>query len=134
MTADAPEATPGPASAAGIAAAGHRRAGLRTLAVCDGVLGLAFGALDVAAPALARDVSASGAAGAPLAAFAAGSVASTLWAGATRRHAPASRYLLGTFVVALALPLCLVFASLLGVSAVLVVAGAGFGLRVQVAA
>jgi hypothetical protein len=64
----------------------------------------------------------------PLAAFAVGSVASTLWAGAARRHAPDARYLLGSLVVAVALPLCLVFATLLGVSAVLVVAGAGFGL------
>ncbi|MDA0159094.1 MFS transporter [Solirubrobacter ginsenosidimutans] len=102
--------------------------GLRTLAVCDGVLGLAFGALDVAVPALAREADATGAAGVPLAAFALGSVACTLWVGATRRHAPAARYLLGTFVVAVALPLCLVFASLLGVTAVLVFAGAGFGL------
>ena len=44
-----------------------------------------------------------------------------------QRSAP-SRYVAGTVIVALTLPLCLVFPSLFGISAVLVVVGAGFGL------
>jgi predicted MFS family arabinose efflux permease len=103
-------------------------AGLRTLAACDALLGLAFGGLDVTVPALAQDAGSSGAAGVPLAAFAAGSVSSALWTGAARWRPAAARYLTGTFVVATTLPLSLAFASLTGLTGVLLVAGAGFGL------
>jgi MFS family permease len=103
-------------------------AGLRTLAVCDALLALALGGLDVIVPALAQDAGASGVAGVPLAAFAAGSVGSTLWSGTARGRPPAARYLTGTLVLAAVLPLCLAFASLAGLTGVLLVAGAGFGL------
>jgi MFS family permease len=106
----------------------HESAGLRTLALCDALLGLAFGGLDVTVPALAQDAGLSGVAGVPLAAFAAGSISSTLWTGAARWRPAAARYLTGTFVVATTLPLCLAFPSLAGLTGVLIVAGAGFGL------
>lgn len=92
-------------------------------------IGVAFGAIEVAAPALAgRDGSAALGA-APLAAFAAGSVAGSLWSG--RRTAPGSprqRYVAGFALFALVLTAAVAVRSTASLAAVLAAAGVGFGL------
>jgi hypothetical protein len=103
--------------------------GLRTIVVCELATGLWLGALEVAAPAIAAENSAAELGAVPLAAFAAGSIAASLWSGTGRLQRTAAwRYLAGCITVAVALPLCLVVPTLIGITAVVVVAGAGFGL------
>jgi MFS family permease len=104
-------------------------AGLRTLVGAGVPLGLVLGALDVAAPALAAHEGASELAAIPLAAFAAGSVASSVWAGQSGRAGDAPRrYVLGFALLALVLALCLLVSSVAWLAAILVFAGAGYGL------
>jgi MFS family permease len=104
-------------------------AGLRTLVGAEVALGLVLGALEVAAPALAANEGAPELAAIPLAAFAAGSVVSSVWAGQSGRVGdPQRRYVLGFGLLALVLVLCLLVRSVVGLAVVLVVAGSGFGL------
>ena len=104
-------------------------AGLRVVVACELLLGLSFGALDVAAPVVAAEAGAVELAALPLAAFAASSIAVSLWSGTGRlRRPPAWRYLAGCLVVAAVLLLCLVVTTLAGVTLVLIGAGAGYGL------
>jgi MFS family permease len=103
--------------------------GLRTIVVCELAMGLWVGALEVAAPATAAEHGAAELGAVPLAVFAAASVAVSLWSGTGRlQRTAASRYLAGSIAVAVVLPLCLLVPSLVGITAVVVVAGAGFGL------
>ena len=116
--------------------AGHRgwgvlgeSAGLRVVVLCELLLGLSLGALDVAAPVVAADAGAAELAALPLASFAASSVAVSLWSGAGRlRKPPAWRYVVGCLVVAAVLLLCLLATTLAEVTLVLLGAGAGYGL------
>ncbi len=104
-------------------------AGLRVVVACELLLGLSFGALDVAAPVVASEAGAVELAAVPLAAFAASSIAVSLWSGSgSLRKPPAWRYLAGCLVVAAVLLLCLLATSLAGVTLVLIGAGAGYGL------
>jgi MFS family permease len=105
-------------------------AGLRTIVVCELAMGLWLGALEVAAPATAAAASGDAEVGAvPLAVFATASVAVSLWSGTGRLQRTAAwRYLAGSIAVAVVLPLCLLVPSLVGITAVVAVAGAGFGL------
>jgi MFS family permease len=104
-------------------------AGLRTIVGAGVPLGLALGALDVAAPALAAREGAPELAAAPLAAFAAGSVLTSIWAGQSdRAGTPQSRYALGFSLLALTLGGCLVARSVFALSADLLIAGTAYGL------
>jgi len=104
-------------------------AGLRALVGCELALGMSLGALEVAAPVIAASGGAAPLAALPLALFALGSVALSLWSGTgSARHPARERYLAGTVVLAAPLPLCVAVPTLAGISAVLLVAGAGFGL------
>jgi MFS family permease len=104
-------------------------AGLRVIVASELLIGLSFGALDVAAPVVAAEAGAAELAALPLAAFAASSVAATLWSGTGRlQRPPVWRYLAGCLILAALLLLCLVATSLVGVTLVLVGAGAGYGL------
>jgi MFS family permease len=103
--------------------------GLRTLVGAGVWLGLVLGALEVVAPALAAHEGAPESAAILLAAFAAGSVASSVWAGQSRRAGdPQRRYVIGFAWLALVLGLCLLVRSLPWLAAVLAVAGIGLGL------
>lgn len=103
--------------------------GLRVIVGPELLLGLSFGALDVAAPVVAAEAGAVELAALPLAAFAASSVGVSLWSGTGRLdRSPIWRYLAGTLIVAAVLLLCLVATSLVTVTLVLVDAGAGYGL------
>ena len=87
---------------------------------------MAIGAIDVAAPALAEDEGSAELAALPLAAFAAGSVASSLWAG--RSSLAADRgFVLGYALLAVALAGCALAGSVIALALVLVVAGAAYG-------
>jgi MFS family permease len=127
----APPATPSvrPPSSHRILGVLRESRGLRTIVLCDLASGLWLGALDVSAPLVASTGGSAASGAVPLALFAAGSILASLVAGSLKlqRSAP-SRYVAGTVIVALTLPLCLVFPSLFGISAVLVAVGAGFGL------
>ena len=102
---------------------------LRALVGCELALGMSLGALEVAAPVVAAGGGAAALAALPLALFALGSVALSLWSGTGRARRPArERYLAGTILLAVPLPLCIAVPTLAGISAVLLVAGAGFGL------
>lgn len=102
--------------------------GLRTLAFCDLVLGLGWGALDVALPAVAAREGAAALAAVPFALMAAGSVATSVWAGAGRLNRPAMvRYVTGSVLLAVVAAPCLGVRSLAGVSLILLAAGACFG-------
>jgi len=102
---------------------------LRALVGCELGLGMSLGALEVAAPVVAAGGGAAALAALPLALFALGSVALSLWSGTGRARRPArERYLAGTILLAVPLPLCIAVPTLAGISAVLLVAGAGFGL------
>jgi Major Facilitator Superfamily len=113
----------------GIWGALHESGGLRTLVACEIGLGVWLGALEVAAPAVAADSGAAALAAVPLALFAAGSIALSLWSGrGLRRRSASWRFLAGSIAVAIVLPACLAVPSLAGIAAVAVLAGAGFGL------
>jgi hypothetical protein len=103
-------------------------AGLRTLAFCDLVLGLGWGALDVALPAVAARDGAAALAAVPFALMAAGSVATSVWAGAGRlRRSAVVRYVTGAVLLAVVTLPCLGVRSLAGVSLILIAAGACYG-------
>src|SRR4051794_22376937 len=101
-------------------------AGLRTLAFCDLVLGLGWGALDVALPAAAAREGSPELAALPFALMAAGSVTTSVLSGSVRRPA-ATRYVAGSLLLAVAVLPCLGVRSVAGVTAILLVAGACFG-------
>lgn len=104
-------------------------AGLRVLVACELALGLTLGAVEVAAPVIAARAGSAPLAALPLALFAVGSVALSLWSGSGRARATAgARYLAGIVVLAAVLPVCVVVPTLTGISGVLLVGGAGFGL------
>ncbi|HVF78990.1 MAG TPA: MFS transporter [Solirubrobacteraceae bacterium] len=103
--------------------------GLRILVACELALGLALGAIEVAAPVIAAGAGSPALAALPLALFAVGSVALSLWSGTGRARGTATaRYLAGTVLLAAVLPVCVVVPTLPGISVVLLVGGAGFGL------
>jgi hypothetical protein len=103
-------------------------AGLRAIVSVELLLGVAFGALDVAAPTVADDAGAAALGAVPLVAFALGSIATSLWSGSGRaRRSPAHRYRAGCAIVALAAAPMLALHGLAPVSALLVLAGAGYG-------
>ncbi len=115
----------------GTRAGGPLRAspGLRTLVISGLPLGLALGALTVAAPALAARHGAAELAALPLASFAAGSALGSLWAGqSTRAGGPARRYVAGFVGLAAVLPACLVAGSVVALAVVLLFAGVGYAL------
>lgn len=119
---------PSPRTAHGVLAVLRESRGLQTIVICELAIGASLGALDVAASVVAEDAGATELAAIPLAAFAAGSVAASLWSGSERlARAAAWRYVAGSVAVAALLPLCLLAGSLGGVSLVLVAAGAGYG-------
>lgn len=106
--------------------AGHR--GLRAIVAVELLLGVAFGALDVAAPAVADGAGAAALGALPLAAFALGSVLASLWSGAGRtQRPPADRYRAGCVAFALAVAPVLALHGLAAVTLLLIVAGAGYG-------
>jgi hypothetical protein len=90
------------------------------------VLGLGWGALDVALPATAARSGAPALAALPFALMAAGSVAASVGSGGSRRPA-AARYLGGTLLLAVVVAPCLGVRSLAGVSVVMMLAGACYG-------
>jgi MFS family permease len=120
--------TPPHAVAAGHGALGILRtsSGLRTLMLVDVWLGVAIGAVDVAAPALAADEGAPALAAIPLAAFAAGSVGASLWAGQARSSAQ-RRFVVGCALLTVALAGCALVSSVVALACVLVFAGAAYG-------
>lgn len=107
----------------------HESAGLRTVLICQVGLGIWLGALEVAAPAVAASGGTAELGALPLSAFAAASVASSLWSGRSRHgRDPLGRYLAGSISVACVLPTCLFVPSLAGITLVATAAGVGFGL------
>jgi MFS family permease len=99
---------------------------LRPILGVELLLGLALGALDVAAPVVAD---APALAGLPLIAFAAGSIAASVWSGAgAARHPPRVRYARGCALFALAAAPTPLLTALPAVAALLVLGGAGYGL------
>ena len=125
----APPRTPlRPAVDRGLGVLGQSAA-LRALVGCELALGVSLGALEVAAPVIAARGGAAALAALPLALFALGSVALSLWSGTSSARRPARvRYVAGTIALAAPLPLCIAVPTLAGISVVLLVAGAGFGL------
>ncbi len=103
--------------------------GLRTLVAGELLCGLWLGALEITVIAIAAARGSAGLAGVILSVSALGSIGASLWSGTRRGSATAStRYVAGTLVVAVALPLMLAAPSLTGITAILAVVGAGFGL------
>ncbi len=98
--------------------------GLTTLLVAELSLGVSVGAVDVAAPALAGG--APGLAALPLSAMAAGSIFGSLWAGQSRVSA-ARRFVAGVVAMAVVLALAALVTSSWMLAAVLLGAGAGYG-------
>ncbi|HEX6025306.1 MAG TPA: hypothetical protein VFZ00_25160 [Solirubrobacter sp.] len=101
-------------------------AGLRTVMLVDVWLAVAIGAVDVAAPAIADQEGAPELAAIPLAAFAAGSVVASLWAGQAASSAQ-RRFLAGSVALAAALAGCAFVSSVLTLALVLLVAGGAYG-------
>jgi MFS family permease len=103
--------------------------GLRAIVLVELLLGVAFGALDVAAPAVADRAGDAALGALPLTAFALGSVIASLWSGSGGRAArpPAARYRAGCVILALALAPTLAVDGLAALSLLLVGAGAGYG-------
>ena len=100
-------------------------AGMRTLVVADIGLYAAWGALEVALPALADREGAAASAAIPLAAFAAASAVGALVYG-TRAAAAGRRYLLGALALTATLAPLAALGSVWAVSALLLAAGAAF--------
>ena len=106
-----------------------RSAGMRTIASCGAILGLVLGALLIAASAVAARTGHAELAGLPLAAFATGSVATSFWAGGSARAgSPHARYVVGFAIFGCALLGCLVARTIGALSAILLLAGGGYGL------
>jgi MFS family permease len=104
----------------------HR--GLRAIVVVELLLGVAFGALDVAAPAVADRAGDAALGALPLATFALGSVVASLWSGTGRAGRPPTwRYRAGCVVVALAVVPAPALDGLASLAVLLTVAGAGYG-------
>jgi MFS family permease len=120
--------TPPHEVAAGHGALGVLRAsaGLRTVMLVDLWLGVAIGAVDVAAPALADQEGAPELAAIPLAAFAAGSVVASLWAGQAG-SSPQRRFVFGCGALAVVLGATAFVSSVATLALVLVLAGAAYG-------
>ncbi|WP_148260965.1 hypothetical protein [Conexibacter woesei] len=122
----------GGASGGGAAGGGVLRgnAGMRTVLACEAVLGVALGGVEVVAPALAGDVGRPELGAVPLAAFAAGSVVSSLWSGRGRAvGTPQRRYVAGAVLLGLVLATSVAARSVASLSLVLAAAGAGYGLH-----
>ena len=103
--------------------------GLRTIVAGELMCGLWLGALEVTVTAIAAAGGSAELAGVALSVSALGSIGASLWSGAHRGAATAStRYIAGTVVLAIALPLTLAAPSLAVITTILAVAGAGFGL------
>ena len=100
-------------------------AGMRTLVVADIGLYAAWGALEVALPALAEREGAAASAAIPLAAFAAASAVAALVYG-TRPGAAGRRYALGALALTVALLPLTVLSSVWAAAAVLLAAGVAF--------
>jgi predicted MFS family arabinose efflux permease len=106
----------------------HSR-GLRTLVLVELPLGAWLGGLDIAVTAVAADHGAAALGAIPLAAAGAGSVVASIATGTHRVTASAGRrYLAGSVVSLVALPLTLIDPAVWSVALVLVLVGAGFGL------
>lgn len=103
---------------------GRLSAGLRTMLFVEVCLGLSFGAVDVAAPALADG--APGLSALPLSAMAVGSILGSIWAGQSDVAAE-RRFLAGTLVMAVVLAGCAFVTTPVAFAALLCVAGAAFG-------
>ncbi len=102
--------------------------GLRTLVACDVAGGLWVGGLEVAVTALASRHGGAGLAAIPLSAAAVGGILASLWVGSRPvSPSPAGRYVGGSVAVGAVLPLALIRLSLATVTAVLLLAGAGYG-------
>jgi MFS family permease len=103
--------------------------GLRTLVACDVAAGLWSGALEVSLTALAARHGGAELAAIPLVAAALGGILASLSVGSRSGPPPAgTRYVSGALIVAVALPLMLVHPSLGAVTAIAVLAGAGYGI------
>lgn len=103
--------------------------GLRTIVVCDLAIGGWLGSLEVAVTSVAASSGIAELAAVPLATSAVGSIAISLWTGSRRTNqSPGRRYVAGTVVVAVAMPLTLLAQSIAPIAVILVIVGAGFGL------
>jgi Major Facilitator Superfamily len=103
--------------------------GLRTLVACAVAAGLWSGGLEVSLTALASRHGGAELAAVPLVAAALGGILAALWIGSRSVRAPAdARYVTGSVIVAAALPVTLVDPSLATVTAIALVAGAGYGI------
>jgi MFS family permease len=102
--------------------------GMHTVIACELVLGALLGAVELLAPAVADRAGSAALGAAPLAAFAAGSVVSSLWSGSGDIGPPRTRYVAGFALLGLVLSACAVARSVAALSLVLTVAGVGYGL------
>ncbi|MDO8210493.1 MFS transporter [Conexibacter sp. CPCC 206217] len=103
--------------------------GMLTVLGCDALLGVLLGAVEVVGPAFAGSEGSTALAAVPLAAFAAGSVVSSLWSGRRgRAGTPQRRFLAGFALLAIVLPLCACARSVAALATVLAAGGAGYGL------
>ena len=103
--------------------------GLRTLVACDVAAGLWSGGLEVSLTALAARHGGAELAAIPLVAAALGGILASLSVGSRSGSPPAgTRYVSGALIVAVALPLMLVHPSLGAVTAIALIAGAGYGI------
>jgi MFS family permease len=106
-----------------------RYPGLRTLVLGDVGLGLALGSIEVSVPALCAHHGSASLAAVPLSISAVGSVLASLLSGTGRlRRSAAWRYVTGGWIAALVLTVLLAVRSVVGVTCVLAVTGAGVGL------
>jgi len=104
-------------------------AGLRTIVVGDLAIGGWLGGLEVAVTTVAAATGVPELGALPLAASALGSIVLSIWSGTRRSKQSAGwRYVAGSIIVATALPLTLLSPSVGAIAAILVLAGAGFGL------
>jgi MFS family permease len=104
-------------------------AGLRILVLADLPIGAWLGGMDIAVTAVAAAHGSAELGAIPLAASGAGSVIASIATGTHRVRASAGRrYLVGSVVSAVALPLTLIDPTVWSVAAALVLVGAGFGL------
>ena len=101
--------------------------GLRTIALSAAAVAVSLGAIQICAPAIARQGGHVELAALPLAAFATTSFAATLLLGRGRGRPATQLFLRGCGYLAGALALCAVATSLLPFTLVLLAAGAGFG-------
>jgi MFS family permease len=103
--------------------------GLRTLVIGDLGLGLTFGAVEVAIPALCAEHGSASLAAVPLSVSAGGSVLISILSGTGRLHRSAAwRYVVGVWGTALSLIVLIPVGSIAGVSCVLILSGAAGGL------